>query len=67
MTRDTQEFATGDWRAVHKIAIQNFYHFQNQLKPKTTFQFFNLFFPSEFLKHNVLFIINLKIEGKPVS
>jgi hypothetical protein len=28
---------------------------------------FELFFPSEFLKDNIHFIINLKVEGKPVS
>ena len=40
--------------------------FPTQLKP-TVFQLFELFFPSEFLKDNVLFIINLKIEGKSVT
>ena len=40
--------------------------FPTQLKP-TVFQLFELFFPSEFLKDNVLFFINLKIEGKSVT
>jgi hypothetical protein len=39
--------------------------FPTQLK-LTVFQVFELFFPSEFLKDNYLFIINLNIEGKSV-
>jgi hypothetical protein len=40
--------------------------FPTQLKP-TVFQLFDLFFPSEFLKDIVLFIINLNIEGKSLT
>ena len=40
--------------------------FPTHLKP-TVFQLFELFFPSEFLKDNIHFIINLKVEGKPVT